>query len=134
MSTSRATEESQPDSPGPAEALDPRVIATLQAEVPPETVRKILLTALIEMRERKRDCLAALRDAEPELLRQAAHALGAISDVVGAGLLAAKAREIEIMAAQVGLPPNQVVEELERLVGSAILAVGQRLERHHARG
>ena len=129
MSNNQAGEAVQPDGQDADEALDPRIIAAMQAELAPETVRQILLTAVAEMREKGRGCLAALPDAEHEALRRAAHALVGIADTVGAVALAARAREVEIVAAQARLPPPQAVAELERLVAVAALAVERWLEK-----
>lgn len=109
----------------PGGVVDWRVAARLRDDLGAEMAGRILRAAVADLRDAAGRYVAAVRAGETEPARSAAHVLSSVADVIGAGALAARAREAEVTA-HAGLPAAPVAEEFERLVEAAAAEV----ERH----
>jgi HPt (histidine-containing phosphotransfer) domain-containing protein len=111
-----------PDGP-----VDWHVATKLREDLGAEMAGQVLRLAVTDLRGAMGHYATALRTGDAERARSAAHVLSSVADVIGAGALAAKAREAEVTA-RAGRLAAPAAGELERLVDAAAAEV-----EHHLR-
>jgi HPt (histidine-containing phosphotransfer) domain-containing protein len=121
------TELGQRGGAAPGGPVDWRVAAKLREDLGAEMMGQVLRLAVADLRDAIGHYATALHTGDAERARSAAHMLSSIAAVIGAGALAARAREAEVTA-RAGHLAAPIAGELERLVDAATAEV-----EHHLR-